>query len=201
MNRTVALALGLVLCFSAAAGAQDDKPTDVKLEPLFNGKDLAGWTTKLPECWKVVDGVLTGQSNEKMAGDVIKTEKSFSAFALEAEVRFPDNIDSGFIYAKPELQVQLGVSRSLKKDMTCSIYYKGKYPGQAQGVDKLLKLDQWNTVRYELKGKTTRVWLNGQHVLTWECPDEVAAAPIGLQIHGGVKMKVEFRNIRIAELK
>lgn len=168
---------------------------------LFNGKDLTGWNTKLPECWKFVDGVLVGESNEKMQGDIMKSTAEFDNFALEAETRFADNIDSGFMYGKPELQVQLGVSRSLKKDMTCSIYYKGKYPGQAQGVDKLLKLNEWNTVRMEKVAKVTKVWLNGQHVLTWECPDEVKAGPIGLQIHGNVKMKVEFRNVKAGAIK
>jgi hypothetical protein len=86
--------------------------------------------------------------------------------------------------------------------MTGSIYYKGKYPGRAQGVKELLKVGDWNTIRVEVKGKITNVWLNGQHVLTFDCPEETkAAAPIGLQIHPGVKMKVEFKNLKIAELK
>jgi len=132
------------------------------------------------------------------------TEKSYTDFALESDVRFADGIDSGFIYGgKPELQVQIGVSRSLKVDMTGSIYYKGKYPPEARAtnVDKLLKLNEWNTIRMEVKGKTTKVWLNGQHVLTFDCPEATTGGPVGLQIHPGVKMKVEFRNLKIAELK
>ena len=106
---------------------------------------------------------------------------------LEGDVRFADGIDSGFIYAaKPELQVQIGVSRSLKVDMTGSIYYKGKYPddAHAKGVDKLLKLNDWNTIRMEVKGRITKVWLNGQHVLTFNCPEDTKPAHVGLQIHG-----------------
>jgi hypothetical protein len=196
----------LVFCLSSAllaapAGAQE-KPADVALEPVFNGKDLTHFKTPQPNpWWKVVDGVLVGENDPAKKGNVMYTEKAYGDFALEAEVRFPENIDSGFMYGKPELQVQLGVSRSLKKDMTGSIYYKGKYPGVAQGVDKLLKLGEWNTVRFEVRGKQTKVWLNGQHVLTWECPDEVKPGPIGLQVHGGVVMKVEFRSIKVGEIK
>jgi hypothetical protein len=179
----------------------DEKPADVKLEPLFNGKDLTNFKAPEPNpWWKAVDGVLVGQSDEKKKGNVLYTDKAYGDFALEFDVRFPDNIDSGVMYAKPELQVQIGVSRSLKKDMTCSIYYKGKYPGVAQGVDKLLKPGDWNTIRMEVKGKETRVWLNGQWVLTWSCPDDVKPAPIGLQIHPGVDMKVEYRNVKIGQL-
>ena len=187
----------------------EEKPADVKLEPLFNGKDLSGFKVPSPNpWWKVVDGVLVGESDgvsaDQKKGNVLYTEKSYGDFALEADVRFPNDIDSGFIYSsKPEMQVQIGVSRSLKVDMTGSIYYKGKYPpeARAKGVDKLLKLNGWNTMRMEVKGKVTKVWLNGTHVLTFDCPDEAKAAPVGLQIHPGVKMKVEFRNVRIGELK
>ena len=190
----------MVLC--SVLRAAEERPAEVKLEPLFNGRDLTGFKAPTPNpFWKAVDGVLVGQSDEAKKGNVLWTEKSYGDFALESDVRFPDDIDSGFMYGKPELQLQLGVSRSLKKDMTCSIYYKGKYPGQAQGVDKLLKLGEWNKVRMEKKGKVTKVWLNGKHVLTWECPEEVKVGPIGLQIHGGVQMTVEFRDLKIGELK
>jgi len=202
-------ALVLSFAFSSAwVRADDEKPMDVKLEPFFNGKDLTGFKVPNPNpWWKVVDGVLVGESDSAKKGNVIYTEKSYKDFVLEGDVRFPDDIDSGFIYGKvdkgKDLQVQLGVSRSLKVDMTGSIYYNNKYPddARAKGVDKLLKLNDWNTIRMEVSGRTTKVWLNGQHVLTFNCPEDVRPGPIGLQIHGGVVMKVEFRNLRIAELK
>ena len=37
---------------------------------------------------------------------------------VEAEVRWQGEIDSGFMVRKPEVQMQIGVSRSLKRDMT-----------------------------------------------------------------------------------
>jgi hypothetical protein len=193
----------------AAVCRAEEKPADVKLEPLFNGKDLSGFKVPQPNVWwMVVDGVLVcesdGVSADQKKGNVLYTEKSYGDFALESDVRFPNDIDSGFIYSKsPDLQVQIGVSRSLKVDMTGSIYYKGKYPPEAhaKGVDKLLKLNEWNTMRMEVKGNVTKVWLNGTHVLTFDCPEAAKPAPVGLQIHPGVKMKVEFRNVKIGELK
>jgi hypothetical protein len=205
------LALAVMFLLTATLCRADEKPADVKLEPLFNGKDLTGFKVPEPNVWwKVVDDVLVGESDgvsaDQKKGNVLYTEKSYKNFALESDVRFGDNIDSGFMYAGkpgPDIQVQIGVSRSLKVDMTGSIYYKGKYPepARAKGVDKLLKLGDWNHVRIECQGKTSKVWLNGQHVLTWDCPDETKPGPIGLQIHPGVVMKVEFKNLKVAELK
>jgi len=207
--KTVATCVVAMTFLLAAVCRADEAPADVKMQPLFNGKDLTGFKVPSPNpWWKVEDGVLVGQSDgvspDQKKGNVLYTEKSYENFALEGEVRFGNNIDSGFIYsAKPEMQVQIGVSRSLKVDMTGSIYYKNKYPpdARAKGVDKLLKLDDWNKMRMEVSGNVTKVWLNGQHVLTFNCPDKVKSAPIGLQIHPGVKMKVEFKDLRVGEMK
>ena len=110
-------------------------------------------------------------------------------------------IDSGIMFRKPELQVQIGVSRSLKKDMTCS-FYTGKYPEEAQAktaAEHLLP-GKWNRIRVEAKGETFTVWLNGHKVSQYTSDKYPGAAPIGLQIHAGVEMKVEFRDLRALPL-
>src|SRR5687768_14869254 len=146
MTRNLSTYAALLLMVLGGVSRAEEKPADVKPEPVFNGKDLSGFKAPDPNpWWKVVDGVLVGESTPDKKGHTMYTEKSYGDFVLESEVRFGNDIDSGYMYGKPELQVQLGVSRSLKKDMSASIYYKGKYPGQAQGVDKLLKIGDWNT--------------------------------------------------------
>jgi hypothetical protein len=199
-TQTSVLALALCALCSLSQAAQ---PAD--LEPIFNGKDLAGWQVPDPNpFWKVVDGVLVGENDEKLTGHVLKTVKSYQDFILESEVRWSGEIDSGYLFRKPELQVQFGVSRSLKRDLTGSFYTGGKerYPeaGQAKEFEKYFKPGDWNRFRLEAKGNTFTVWLNGQKISTYTDPKFSEAAPIGLQIHGGLKMKVEFRNIRLKEL-
>jgi hypothetical protein len=173
---------------------------------LFNGKDLTGWKVPDPNpFWKVVDGVLVGENDEKLKGSMLYTEKSFKDFIFEADVRWQGEIDSGFMVRKPELQMQIGVSRSLKKDMTCSFYTGGKegYPeaGRANDIDKVLKQGDWNTIRLQAKGDTFTVWCNGVKVSEYTNPKYSNPGPIGLQIHPGVKMKVEFKNIKIQKLE
>src|SRR4029450_9107952 len=94
------------------------------------------------------------------------TQKPYGDVIVEADVRVSGDIDSGIMVRKPELQVQIGTSRSLKVDMTCSIDAQGKYPhpARAKGVDKLLKLGDWNTIRLEARGPVFKVWLNGQPI-------------------------------------
>lgn len=194
------VAAGLVsIALSQAAWAADD------LAPIFNGKDLTGWKAPNPNpFWKAADGVLTGENDEKLKGSMLYTEKSYKDFILEAEARWDGEIDSGFIVRKPEIQLQIGVSRSLKKDLTCSFYIGGKekYPeaGQAKDLDKHLRPGDWNKIRLQAQGNTFTVWLNGAKVTEYTNAKYPGAGPIGLQIHAGLKMKVEFRNIRLKAL-
>jgi len=192
---TPMLAIALV---SAAWAAEP------KFEPIFNGKDLTGWqSTDMQSFWRVENGVLVGESIGTLKENYLRTEKSYGDFVLEFEVRWTGEIDSGIDFRKPNIQLQLGVSRSLKRDMSGSFYVgKPGYPeaGQAKNAAQLMHPEgQWNTFRLEAKGTTFTVWINGQQAAQYTDEKFDGAAPIGLQIHGGLKMKVEYRNLRLAE--
>jgi len=180
--------------------AADPLPTSA-LSPIFNGHDLSGWKVPADPYWKVVDGVLVGANDEEKKGSMLYTEKSYGDVIVEGEVRFTGEIDSGIMVRKPELQVQIGVSRSLKRDMTCS-FYTGSYPEQARATRAadLLKPGEWNRIRVEAQGDTFTVWLNGEQVSRYTDAKYKDAGPIGLQIHGGLVMKVEFRDLRALAL-
>lgn len=177
-------------------------PPTESLPSIFNGRDLTGWQApNEPASWSVIDGAIVGQSDDRKLGSMLYTEKSYGDVIVEAEVRFTGEIDSGIMMRKPELQVQIGVSRSLKRDMTCS-FYTGKYPEEARApkATELLKAGEWNRIRVEAKGDTFTVWLNGVQVSHYKDSKYAEPGPIGLQIHAGLVMKVEFRNVRALAL-
>jgi len=177
-------------------------PPTPDLPVIFNGSDLAGWKVTGEPYWKVVDGAIVGENDAEKKGSMLYTEKSYGDVIFEGEVRFTGEIDSGIMLRKPQLQVQIGVSRSLGKDMTCS-FYTGTYPEEArapQAAD-LLEAGGWNRIRIEAKGDTFTVWLNGHQVSRYTSDAYREAAPIGLQIHSGLVMKVEFRDLRALPLR
>jgi Domain of Unknown Function (DUF1080) len=195
----VLLLMVLLYPIAPCSAADDD------LQPIFNGKDLTGWQVPDPNpFWRVVDGVLIGENDPAMKGDVLYTKKAYKNFIFETEARWNGEIDSGIMLRQPELQLQIGISRSLKKDMTCSFYTNGKekYPeaGQAKELNKYLKPGDWNKIRLEAKGDTFTAWLNGHQVVQYTDSRYPNPYAIGLQIHPGLKMKIEFRNIRLKEL-
>lgn len=184
-----------VLLLAAPALAQ--KPV-----AIFNGRDLSGWQVPDPNpYWRVEKGVLVGENDEKKKGHVLRTEKSYLDFVLELDVRWSGEIDSGVMLRKPEIQLQFGISRSLKVDMT-GAFYVGKYPeeGRTKDLDKTFKPGNWNRFKLEAKGDTFTVWCNGKQVSQYKDPKYAEAAPIGLQIHPGLAMKVEYRNLKLRAL-
>jgi hypothetical protein len=202
-NRIDWRSAGLAAVFALVATAHA-APASLNWQPLFNGRDLAGWAAPTPNpWWRVEQGVLVGESDAKLTGSTLWTEKKYGDFVFETEVRWKGDIDSGVFFREPALQVQVGTSISQKRELTGSFYLKG-YPEHAQAKDVLKQLKpygEWNTLRIEAKGTTFKVWINGQPASQYTDATYAAPGPIGVQIHQKLKMKVEFRNMRIAELR
>ena len=197
----------VLLAFAFAVPAFAAEP---KLTPLFNGKDLTNFQSDgAAEFWRIENGILVGENNAALKGHVLWTKKEYRDFVIEFDARWkgttPRGVDTGLEMRKPRIQLQLGVSGSLRVDMTGSFYTGGKpaYPeaGQAKNAKELLRPEgEWNTFRIQAKGDTFMCWINGKKASEFTDAKFNGAAPLGLQIHGNVVMKCEFRNVRIAEL-
>ena len=187
-----------------ASSTQAAKENPQKLKSIL-GDDLSGW--KVPagndkaNWYAVKDGVLVIQSGPKKKGSVLWTEKKFKDFIVELDFRFGEGtVDSG-VHVRNRDQIQIGISGSLKRDMTCSPYIPGKgYPVEAKNIKKLLKAKDWNTMRIRAVGKKYTVWLQGEEVMNYESSSAIEEGPIGIQLHGNRNMGIDYRNIKIAEL-
>lgn len=173
-----------------------------KLKKIFNGKNLNGW--KLPPdltCWTASSGVLFVKNNAEKKGSNLWTEKNYQNFIISADFLMVDGtVDSGIFLRSENDQIQIGISGSLKRDLTASPYLpKLKYPVEAN-VKDILKPTDWNTMKIKMVDKTYTVWLNGKEVMTYTSKDIPASGPIGLQLHPGNEMSIKYRNIRLAEL-
>jgi hypothetical protein len=189
--------------FAILAFLMTARPGEQELKPLFNGSDFSGWQE--PEnniWWTIEDGVLIGKNDPELKGSILWTSKEYKDFILRLDFRFgPGSVDSGVFIRKVSEQIQIGISGSLKRDMTCSPYVAGKgYPVEAVGVAALLKQDDWNTVRIQAAGTVYTVTLNGKQVLEYPSLTAAEKGPLGLQIHPDRDMQIYFKNILIAEI-
>ena len=158
------------------------------------GNGEAGW-------FKAVDGVLKVQSGPKKKGSILWTEKKYRNFVVEFDFRFGEGVVDSGVHVRNQDQIQIGISGSLKRDMTCSPYIPGKgYPVEAKNIKKLLKAKGWNTLRIQAVGKEYTVWLQGKKVMTYNSDSAIAEGPLGIQLHGGRNMGIDYRKLKLTEL-
>ena len=195
-----------LLCCALFLGFAGGLFAEPKFKPIFNGKDLTGW--KAPKgndeagWYKAVDGVLKVQSGPKKKGSILWTTKIYRNFVMEFDFRFGEGVVDSGVHVRNQDQIQIGISGSLKRDMTCSPYIPGKgYPVEAKNIKKLLKAKAWNTMRIQAIGKEYTVWLQGEKVMTYKSASAIEEGPLGIQLHGSRDMSIDYRNLKLAELK
>ena len=177
---------------------------DGELKSIFNGKDLKGWDVPDNNIWFTVkDGVLKLENGPQKKGQTLWTSDEYENFEMEFDFKMGKGIvDSGVYVRNSREQIQIGISGSLKRDMTGSPYISGKgYPVEAKGVKELLKLDDWNTMKICAEGKKYTVWLGGEKVMTYESDSAIKKGKIGIQLHGNRVMSIEYRNLKARSLK
>ena len=179
--------------------ADDGEP-----KSIFNGKDLTGWDVPDNNIWFTVkDGVLKLENGPQKKGQTLWTSDEYENFEMEFDFKMgKGTVDSGVYVRNSREQIQIGISGSLKRDMTGSPYISGKgYPVEAKGVKELLKLDDWNTMKICAEGKKYTVWLGGEKIMTYESDSAIKKGKIGIQLHGNRVMSIEYRNLKARSLK
>jgi hypothetical protein len=204
----------------------DQLPFTQGFEPLFNGKDLAGWQglvenpiararmtkeelatkqamadARLSESWSVKDGMIcfTGK------GDNLCTKRIFGDFEMVVDYRIPRNGDSG-IYLRGSPQVQIW--DPMRVDAGANLGSGGLY-NNTVNRDPLTLADNpigdWNTLRITMIGDRVTVYLNGLLVVDnvvmenyWDRKLPIFSdGPIELQSHG---TELAFRDIYVREI-
>ena len=151
----------------------------------------------------VKDGVLKLENGPQKKGQTLWTSDEYENFEMEFDFKMgKGTVDSGVYVRNSREQIQIGISGSLKRDMTGSPYISGKgYPVEAKGVKELLKLDDWNTMKICAEGKKYTVWLGGEKIMTYQSDSAIKKGKIGIQLHGNRVMSIEYRNLKARSLK
>jgi hypothetical protein len=196
--KRILFALLVLISFQSVLSAQEPK-----LKKIFNGKNLDGWVVPQNnhDNWIAKDGILHVKSDTSKKGSILWTEKKYSNFIISADfIMLDGTVDSGIFLRSENDQIQIGISGSLKRDLTGSPYLpKLRYPVEAN-VKDVLKPKEWNTMKVKVVDKTYTVWLNGVEVMSYTSELIPANGPVGLQLHPGNEMSIDYRNILLAEL-
>ena len=174
-------------------------------EPLFNGKDLAGWTPSVENTWSVSgDGILHGKSpKSEKRHSILLNDREFDDFTLRVRYR-ANSGNSGLYFRVDEVDTPVSVN-GFQAEIDADgrdvggIYETG---GRAwvsrpkpEAVEKYFKKGDWNIMDVSAYGKRTTVHVNGAKTVELKNDPGRTKGKIGPQLHGGQDMDVEFSQI------
>ncbi|HVR87441.1 MAG TPA: DUF1080 domain-containing protein [Planctomycetota bacterium] len=181
---------------------------------LFDGKSLEGWEGD-EKVWRVVDGVIVGGSLQgNKQNEFLTTKKSYKDFVLKLEYKLVGT--EGFInsgvqirsrrVAKPANEMK-GYQADIGKGYSGSLYDESRrnktlIKPDDEVIKKAEKPGDWNLYEIRCEGLRVVLKINGTQTIDYTEEDKTLEQEglIGLQIHGGAKSEVSFRNITIEEL-
>jgi hypothetical protein len=196
MNKLIVLSFLIVSCAASK-----------NYQPLFNGKDLSGWTVNGTEKWYVDNGELVCESGPDKQYGYLSTNKEYKNFLLDVNFKLEANGNSGvFIRSSIEgtkisgWQVEVAPFGNHTGGVYES-YGRGWLIQPNPADEKYLDSTGWNHMVIEAKDDQLTSWLNGHKMV--QLKDEKIGAGhgfIALQIHDGGGIKVRWKDIRIKEL-
>ena len=211
MKQTLGL---LILSLSISLAFAAEKAKQVS---LFDGKTFQGWEGDTNKTWRIADGAIVGGTlNEKVPrNEFVATKRSYTNFVLRLKFKLVGT--EGFVNGG----VQIRSQRTANPPNEMSGYQidigdpewwgciydesrrnKVVAKSDIKEVNKVLKRDDWNEYVIRCESKRVRVTLNGYQAVDYTEPDDSIPQHglIGLQVHGGGKTEVSYKDITIEEL-
>jgi hypothetical protein len=214
MNRVSAGALSLAIGIAVAgicliAPSRADDRDDFK--PLFNGKDLQGWEATKPELWSAENGTIIGRQgkNQLKKNTFLAATGKYTDFILKVSVRLVRDEGNSGIQFRTRILPD-GTARGYQADVAKGYWGLLLEEGSPKRLIikrpvleavKQVKPGEWNDYEITAKGHHITLVLNGVKSVDLEDPTGDLSGVIALQLHVGPAMEVQFKDIKINELK
>jgi hypothetical protein len=186
-----------------------------KAVPLFDGRTFQGWEGDTKATWRIEDNAIVGGSltTSVPRNDFLCTTRAFANFILRLKFKLEGT--EGFINSGVQFRSQratnpahemVGYQADIGDKYWGSLYDESRRNKVLAQPDPtllagLVKIGDWNDYEVHAEGRRIRLVLNGRETVDYTEPD--ASLPqsglIGLQIHGGGKARVSYKDITIEE--
>ncbi|GAA4402537.1 DUF1080 domain-containing protein [Nibrella viscosa] len=183
---------------------------------LFDGKTFRGWEGDTVNTWRIDDGALVAGSLTKVQprNDFLTTKARYGNFILRLKFKLLGTegfINGGVQFRSRRLtdpaHEMIGYQADLGDKYWASLYDESRrnktliQPDSAL-VTRILKRNDWNDYEIRAENRRIRLYLNGRQTVDYTEPDETIPQTglIGLQIHGGGKVQIYYKDITIEEL-
>lgn len=208
------LSFTAVFCVAAscALGAEKGKAISI-----FDGKTFQGWEGDTNKTWHIEDGAIGGGDGKTTVphNEFICTTRQFTNFVLR--IKFKLTGSEGFVNGGVQVRSKRVPNHFEVSGYQCDIgepswwgclydeSRRNKVIAQSdmKEVNKVLKRNDWNQYEIHCEGKRIRALLNGLQTFDYTEPDDSIPqfGVIALQVHGGGKTKVFYKDISVEELK
>ena len=184
---------------------------------LFDGQSFDGWEGDIEDTWRIENGTLTAGSLEKEAArnEFLSTKQVFRNFDLKLKYKIigDHKINAGVQFRTkriPDHHEVIGFQAEISPAFDGNLYDESrrrKFLAKPQETlrkkaQAAVGADGWNTYRILAVGNRIQLWLNGVQTVDYTETDESIekSGIIAIQIHGGMKGTVSFKDLVLRPL-
>ncbi len=174
-------------------------------KPIFNGCDLDGWHALPGGAWRAENGLIEGTSEKSESRHgILLSDRIYDDFTVRFSFKALKG-NSGFYFRSDEVKGGVGVHGfqaeiDVEKDIG-GLYETGGRAWVVQpdpeNVKKWFKKGEWNTMSVSAHGRRIVVHVNGQKTADLKNDPGRLKGRFGLQLHGGMDMDVQFKDIAL----
>lgn len=175
---------------------------------IFDGKTLTGWEVVGGGKWTVADGILRGECAKADEQGVLIWEKPVSDFVATFQFRISSG-NSGFYFRAERIKEQPLV-KGFQAEVDAIDDVAGIWETAGRGwvfkptpeihATAKFKPGEWSNMTVRAVGDHYVVTLNGATITDIRDQAGRKGGIVALQLHGGMDMVVEFREIRLKQL-
>jgi len=183
---------------------------------LYDGNSFTGWNGDTEKTWRIENGEIVAGSPDKAAprNEFLATNQEFENFELSLEYRMDctEGCNAGVQFRSqrvPNHHEVSGYQADIAPGITGGLYDESRRrrmldtpPKELQAKALALAMDGWNQYTIRAEGRRIRLAINGVPLLDYTEADQTIPRKgmIALQIHGGLKVTIRYRNLQITEM-
>lgn len=176
--------------------------------PMFTGDSFEGWHLTPGGEWTIEDGVIVGrQEPDDPLHGLVVSDEIYDDFAIRFGFRVFEG-NSGFYFRAEEVEEEVhvhGTQAELEPNgETGGIYETGGrgwvvMPDSNDVTEWLNEPGEWNEMSIVAEGSRVAVHVNGHESANIDDDQIRRSGRFALQLHGNMRMHVEFRNLEMLE--
>ncbi len=182
---------------------------------IFDGRTFQGWEGDTQKTWRIAEGaIVAGSLTEQVPrNEFLASTRRYTNFVLRLKVKLTGT--EGFVNSGVQIRSEripndaemIGYQADIGAGWWGAIYDESRRnkmlakPEEAV-VKRALKPEEWNDYEIRAEGRRIVLKLNGVTTVDYTEPDEKIPQHgfIAVQIHGGGKAEVRFKDVTIEEL-